>query len=166
MKPLPISRSVSTPRPLSDFRRMSIKRIPCFPPSIFGGELAISQLGPISGNTEGVTNHGPIGTVSCRLYQDAGKEYRQLRVHGRRAGLQPVQLLLETHLPSTATSLPDRIPWLERRESALPVTEWLRRCSASWTVQASEHRPPPMSPIIFLARYVQDDWKLTQQPDF
>ena len=44
---------------------------PIFPTVNFG--QGISQLGPFTGNTEGVTNHGPIGTVNADLIKTLGK---------------------------------------------------------------------------------------------
>jgi len=44
---------------------------PIFPTVNFG--QGISQLGPITGNTEGVTNHGPIGTVNADFIKAKGK---------------------------------------------------------------------------------------------
>jgi hypothetical protein len=44
---------------------------PIFPTVNFG--QGISQLGPNTGNTEGVTNHGPIGTVNADFIKTTGK---------------------------------------------------------------------------------------------
>ena len=44
---------------------------PLFPIVNFGN--GISQLGPFSGNTEGVNNHGPVGTVAVDLIKSLGK---------------------------------------------------------------------------------------------
>jgi len=44
---------------------------PIFPTVNFG--QGISQLGPFTGNTEGVTNHGPIGTVNADFIKTLGK---------------------------------------------------------------------------------------------
>ena len=44
---------------------------PLFPTVNFGN--GISQLGPFSGNTEGVTNHGPVGTVAVDFIKAHGK---------------------------------------------------------------------------------------------
>ena len=47
---------------------------PIFPTVNFsGGGLAISQLGPTTGNSNGVTNHGPIGTVNADFIKTKGK---------------------------------------------------------------------------------------------
>jgi hypothetical protein len=47
---------------------------PIFPTVNFsGGGLAISQLGPTTGNSNGVTNHGPIGTVNADFIKTMGK---------------------------------------------------------------------------------------------
>ena len=47
---------------------------PIFPTVNFsGGGLAISQLGPTTGNSNGVTNHGPIGTVNVDFIKTKGK---------------------------------------------------------------------------------------------
>ena len=44
---------------------------PLFPTVNFGN--GISQLGPFSGNTEGVNNHGPVGTVAVDFIKSLGK---------------------------------------------------------------------------------------------
>ncbi|MGA3034224.1 MAG: carboxypeptidase-like regulatory domain-containing protein [Terracidiphilus sp.] len=44
---------------------------PLFPTVNFGN--GISQLGPFSGNTEGVNNHGPVGTVAVDFIKSMGK---------------------------------------------------------------------------------------------
>ena len=47
---------------------------PIFPTVNFGGGgLSISQLGPSTGNSNGVTNHGPIGTVNTDFIKTKGK---------------------------------------------------------------------------------------------
>ena len=47
---------------------------PIFPTVNFaGGGLAISLLGPTTGNSNGVTNHGPIGTVNADFIKTMGK---------------------------------------------------------------------------------------------
>jgi len=47
---------------------------PIFPTVNFGGGgLSISQLGPSTGNSNGVTNHGPIGTVNADFIKTKGK---------------------------------------------------------------------------------------------
>jgi hypothetical protein len=47
---------------------------PIFPTVNFsGGGLAISQLGPTTANSNGVTNHGPIGTVNADFIKTKGK---------------------------------------------------------------------------------------------
>ena len=121
---------------------------PLFPTVNFGN--GISQLGPTSGNTNGVNNHGPIGTVDVDLIKSLGKNTVNFGFMGVEQVFDQYNYY-SIHLRSRATTRADRIPWLERRASALRVTEWLRRCSASWTVQPSEHRPPLMCPTIFLA---------------
>ena len=65
---------------------------PLFPTVNFGN--GISQLGPFSGNTEGVTNHGPIGTVAVDFIKSHGKNTINFGFMGVEAGLRPVQLLL------------------------------------------------------------------------
>jgi hypothetical protein len=47
------------------------QQAPLFPTVNFGN--GISQLGPFSGNTEGVNNHGPIGTVAVDFIKTLGK---------------------------------------------------------------------------------------------
>ena len=44
---------------------------PLFPTVNFG--QGISQLGPFTGNTQGVTNHGPVGTVALDFIKTLGK---------------------------------------------------------------------------------------------
>jgi hypothetical protein len=47
------------------------QQAPLFPTVNFGN--GISQLGPFSGNTEGVNNHGPVGTVAVDFIKSLGK---------------------------------------------------------------------------------------------
>ena len=114
---------------------------PLFPTVNFGN--GISQLGPFSGNTEGVTNHGPIGTVAVDLIKSLGKNTVNFGFMGVEQVFGQYNYFSDP-LTFDGNFTADRIPWLERRESASPATGWLRRCSASWTVQAWEHRPRPM----------------------
>jgi carboxypeptidase family protein len=137
---------------------------PIFPTVNFaGGGLAISQLGPTTGNSNGVTNHGPIGTVNADFIKTKGKN----TVNFGFMGVEQIfsqnnffsnQLSFEGSFssgPNTAGGTPGvSFTGNGVAEALLGVLDAPTTVGTPTTPYESNH---------LFGEYVQDDWKPTQR---
>ena len=125
---------------------------PIFPTVNFG--QGISQLGPNTGNTEGVTNHGPIGTVNADFIKTQGKNTINFGFMGVEQVFSQYnfftnQLSFEGNFTTGPNPLAGA-PGVSFTGNG--VAQALLGVLDSGSIQqTSEHRPPLMSPTIFLA---------------